>query len=59
MTNEERFKQTFGFKPNRECTFANKVVCIDRCRSCKGCPFKNWWKKEYKECFQLREDMDD
>lgn len=54
MTNKEKFKEVFGFTVN------NKMMCpvnlnCDSIR-CKDCPFNaDWWDKEYKNCFRIKE----
>lgn len=27
--------------------------------ACENCPFDDWWHKEYKPCFSLREDLNE
>ena len=63
MTNREKFKEVFGFSPNKgvsgnlSCP-APKKICDER-KGCVGCPFKNWWEREYKECFRMKEEFED
>ena len=47
MTNAEKYKEVFGFEPN-------KYGCVAKeCDSCPligtNCKTHNWWNKEYKE----------
>lgn len=68
MTNAEKFKEVFGFEPNRQvhpCTLIptdirNEVVCGHKPRPrCKECPFNsNWWERDYLPCFKLKERSD-
>lgn len=44
-TNAEKFKEVFGFKPNRRCVFGNCYDCIAYGE--KEC-IDAWWNKEYK-----------
>ena len=63
MTNREKFKEIFGFTPNRdaECVAPSSIcyiqegTCADKDREC---PFWMWWDKEYKECFKIKEGLD-
>lgn len=57
MTNEEKFKEVFGFEPyyDSEC-LANDCLycpCLDmpRNKMCGGCEnnIAKWWNQEYKE----------
>jgi len=55
MNNSEKFKEIFGYKPdNKECV-APKRVCKDH-NGCILCPFHNWWSKEYRGCFEMKEE---
>ena len=58
MTNSEKFKEVFGFVPdvNNNCLIPIKV-CVKADR-CKECVFSDWWSKEYKECFELKEEYE-
>lgn len=65
MTNREKFKEVFGFTPNKAVTMENskfcivpEKVCMDQ-KKCDGCPFANWWDKEYKPCFRIRAELDE
>jgi hypothetical protein len=60
MTNREKFKEVFGYTPNAdaECVAPSRV-CLSRDELCNGCPFENWWDKEYKSCFQIKEGLDE
>ena len=59
MTNREKFKETFGFKPrNVTCPMSSKV-CELYNRDCKNCPIDGWWDKEYKSCFAISEEFED
>lgn len=63
MTNREKFKEVFGFTPHAdaECV-APRAICYsenDVCASSeKECPFWMWWDKEYRECFNLKDEID-
>ena len=54
MTNAEKFKETFGYEPRRDVCVAPFFVCDDF-RQCAKCPFWDWWRKEYKPCFRMKE----
>ena len=58
MTNEEKFKEVFGFYPDyRGCLIPAKV-CHEQ-GDCDECVFEKWWDKEYKECFVIKEKYDE
>lgn len=57
MTNKEAFKRVFGFTPS-DCPAPDKICKMFTAR-CKDCPFHDFWEKEYKPCFELREDLDE
>ena len=60
MTNAEKFKEVFGFKPDESaCLFSAKVceTLMGDNHFCPECPLVDWWDKEYKACFTLREDL--
>lgn len=57
MTNREKFKEVFDFNPS-DCV-APTSICIDRRMGCKDCPFHDWWDKEYKPCFKIKEEFED
>lgn len=66
MTNAEKFREVFGFTPNlfenRADTFpclAPLKVCKMNMNKCNGCPFLGWWGKEYKACFEIREEFEE
>lgn len=59
MTNREKFKETFGFNPYTKNCIVPNSVCVTIIGDCDDCPFGGWWDKEYKSCFQMREDIDD
>lgn len=54
MTNAEKFKETFGFYPHDSCPLPNQVC--ESVDDCNKCPFDCFWDKEYKECFELKEN---
>lgn len=54
MTNGEKFKEVFGFKP-QHCV-APARVCEKQNMKCRECPFDNFWDKEYKACFCIKEE---
>ena len=57
MTNSEKFKEVFGFAPNDDACCVPVKVCIKQIE-CEFCPFDDWWSKEYKECFELKEEYE-
>ena len=64
MTNAEKFKEVFGFKPDRDACFVHDDICIKIqesgiMSSCEDCAFHGFMDKEYKPCFRMREDFDD
>lgn len=69
MTNAEKFKEVFGYAPDTDSCIAPQKVCdkqaelhikdADIKTMCEDCPFKDWWHKEYKECFKMKEDFGD
>ena len=58
MTNIEKFEEVFGFVPSRnvtrECVIPNKIC--EEIDDCAGCPFNEWWNREYKSCFRIKEE---
>ena len=58
MTNAEKFKEVFGFTPNKNCVGAPKICEEMGEEACGKCPFDDWWDKEYKACFQIRSDYE-
>lgn len=58
MTNVEKFVEVFGFEPDYSCVIP-EWVCMDQEAMCKTCPFYEWWNKEYKSCFVLKEKPND
>jgi hypothetical protein len=62
MTNKEKFKEVFGFIPCENLTDSCPLpfkACSLTDGDCDKCPFNKWWDKEYKDCFTLREDLND
>lgn len=62
MTNKEKFKEVFGFIPCENLTDSCPLpykACFVADNDCDICPFDKWWDKEYKDCFTLREDLND
>lgn len=59
MTNREKFKEVFGFEKNKNICLMPDSVCASVNFECPFCPFKDWWDKEYKSCFKLKEEFDD
>ena len=59
MTNKEKFKETFGFTPSDLECIAPTNICINQHNYCSDCVFYNFWDREYKPCFKIREDLDD
>lgn len=58
MTNIEKFKEVFGFVPSieKESCVGAPIMC-DVVSSCRECPFRNWWDREFKECFKMDESI--
>ena len=62
MTNAEKFKEVFGYKPNKHFCILPTKVCIVKTGKedlCAGCVFHGWWDKEYKPCFVLASEYED
>ena len=68
ITNGEKFKEVFGFKPNMNLCVAPNKICkntVSRALSsgiddpCTICAFNNWFDREYKACFRLSEEWED
>ena len=72
MTNAEKFKEVFGFKPDTTACIAPDKVCQDHMsrilnsgedvgadECCDTCPFGGWFNKEFKECFKLSDKFED
>ena len=57
MTNREKFEEIFGFSPEDESCPASMRTCAILHTNCVDCLYWNWWNKEYKPCFKLREDL--
>ena len=64
MTNKEKFEEIFGYSPKKANCLFPLSVCDDIHKQGLGCttrpqrcPFYDWWDKEYKPCFKLREDL--
>lgn len=60
MTNREKFKETFGFNFDSD-SFSNCLAPEGVCKnydSCEECPFDEFWDKEYKPCFKIKEEFD-
>lgn len=56
MTNAEKFKEVFGFKPNMEVCVVSDSMCtksqeIRKTESCEDCDLRNWFEKPYRSCF--------
>lgn len=49
LTNAEKFKEVFGFKPNTGLTMCDLASCNDY--SCSNCPYEkicyDWWNEKY------------
>lgn len=59
MTNGEKFKEVFGFTQDKKVCVAPLTVCEIFYAQCgKGCPFDDWWNKEYKPCFRMKEEFE-
>lgn len=59
MTNREKFKEVFGFYPDMvSCVVPRKTCAINKDYDCDKCPFDGWWYKEYKACFELKEEYE-
>lgn len=69
MTNAEKFKEVFGMTPNKDsCPIFSSKICSEQLKKhfndpcedcCKDCPFEDWWNKEYRPCFKIKEDLDE
>lgn len=67
MTNAEKFKEVFGYKPRQDVVLTNSEdtcvaplrVCAHEKFKCEKCPFNGWWNKEYKGCFEMKEELED
>lgn len=74
MTNRQKFKEVFGFTPRDEAhcvaptsvCAVNNGICVlgkqngaGRIEPPQVCPFWNWWNKEYKPCFKIKEGLDE
>ena len=75
MTNAEKFKEVFGYKPRQnvvlvydrinnqqkdsDMCIAPLRVCAHEKFRCEKCPFNGWWNKEYKGCFEMKEELED
>jgi len=61
MTNQDKFKEVFGFTPDKDTCVAPQNMCQVmgfQCTTHKGeCVFHNWWNREYKPCFELKEGI--
>lgn len=58
MTNAEKFKEVFGFKPSGDAgCVAPNAICDIQNEVCNDCPFDNWWDKEYIPCFEMLEEL--
>lgn len=56
MTNGEKFKEVFGFRPREVCIMPF-LICKEQ-DSCEVCLFQNFWDKEYKHCFRIKEEYE-
>lgn len=60
MTNREKFKEVFGFYPDVVTCVAPPKICeIEKGNDCYNCPFYDWWDKEYKACFEIKDKLDE
>ena len=57
MNNAEKFREIFGFYPNRKECIAPETVCVVNDQDCIMCPFNKFWDREYKGCFEMREEF--
>lgn len=56
MTNAEKFKEVFGFKPKTNVCIISETMCRkarerQKLYSCGYCDLKDWWGKQYRSCF--------
>ena len=58
MTNKEKFKEVFGFTPRTDTCDLSPNICNHQ-KTCDDCPFKDFWDKEYRACFRLKDEFDD
>jgi len=63
MTNREKFKEVFGFYPDVVTCVAPHKIClieIEKGNDCfNNCLFEDWWDKEYKACFEIKDGLDE
>lgn len=57
MTNAEKFKEVFGFKPEYNCVMPSKICNELECHCSRSCQFYYWWDKEYIPCFEMLEEL--
>lgn len=56
MTNAEKFKEVFGFKPDTTACVVSDNMCakaheVSNINSCEECNLRNWFEKPYRSCF--------
>lgn len=49
ITNADRFKEIFGFEPDKNSCVIKKSKCPEGSEVCHGCYYYGWWLQEYKE----------
>lgn len=58
MTNGEKFKEVFGFYPDRTVCLVPDEVCEEMQNDtkviCPNCPFYGFMDREYKPCFRMK-----
>ena len=64
MTNAEKFKEVFGYNPDKRLCILPTKICEHEASKegthlCDGCVFDGWWDKEYKPCFVLSSEYED
>jgi len=64
MTNLEKFREVFGYTPDTSLCISPLRICDAQVKNCKDdpcetCPFNDWWSKEYKPCFKMKEEFEE
>lgn len=54
MTNAEKFKEIFGFEPDKKACVAPEKICD---QYCPDCVFNDWWDHEYLPCFKMKDEL--
>lgn len=64
MTNLEKFREVFGYTPDTRLCISPLRICDAQVKKykndpCETCPFNDWWSKEYKPCFSMKEEFEE